>query len=116
MSIEKELSLLIKKDKIDNVVLVELLKILSDENSFNLFKNFDGNFFEVTYDAAVTTELYAHNLGFIPTDVILTQINPSTETVSWLFENSGTDKKNIVLSTSGACSLRFFLGRYNTNE
>ncbi len=68
------------------------------------------NFFEIVLTAAQTNQgQLAHNLGFIPKDVIVTQITGSG-TFNFLFGQF--DATNIYYTSTGACRVRFFVGTY----
>jgi len=67
--------------------------------------------FIVKFSAAVANEKIPHKLGFTPTDVIQTSIiGPGGVTAT--FGYAQFDKTNLVITTSGACVIRFFAGRY----
>lgn len=87
----------------------ETFKRLQDflEN-FQLFKgNF--KFFEFPFDKAVTDQIVPHGLKFIPTDIIETsQKGPGV--LTWDFDKF--DRDNLVVTTTGACTVRAFVGAY----
>lgn len=63
---------------------------------------------EYSFTGAVTDAKISHGLGFRPTDAILTY-KSGTATVSFNYDNF--DEDNIVVTTSGATTLRILLGR-----
>lgn len=67
----------------------------------------DFRFFSIITTAAVTNMVFTHNLGFIPTDVILTRLSGGT--VTWNYDSFTKD--TVSLTTSAAVNLRFLLGR-----
>lgn len=99
---------LIFKD-IDDVYIRENFKRLN--LFFQDFPFFRGEwrFFEFTFDGAVTGELLGHGLDFKPTDVIQTAVSDG-ETVTFNFDDFTTE--NISVTTSGACTVRCFIGAY----
>jgi hypothetical protein len=65
--------------------------------------------FEVEIKKAVTNEAIPHRLNFTPKDVIFTsQIGLGVVT----FNYGRFDERNLYLSTTGPCTVRFFAGRY----
>lgn len=50
-----------------------------------------------------------HNLGFVPTDIIITKSTGSAFTFVW---DKFTDQK-IVINATGAATIRLYLGRNN---
>lgn len=64
---------------------------------------------EIVLESAVTNFKFAHNLGFVPRDIILTFVTDGA-TVTWDYDSF--DRENIQLDTSAACTIRFFVGRY----
>lgn len=56
---------------------------------------------------AVTKMQVAHNLGYVPTDIIVSRSIGATHTFNWeLFTN-----EFLYITTTGAVSLRCFVGR-----
>jgi hypothetical protein len=68
-------------------------------------------FFSVTVTAAVTALLVPHNLGFRPKDIIVTSVT-NGQTATFIYDSFTAT--NISLTTSGACTVRFFGGSYGT--
>lgn len=66
-------------------------------------------FFKFVFTAAVTAMKIPHKLGFRPLDVILTSVSAGA-TVTWAYDTF--DATNVVITTSGACVVRCFLGAY----
>jgi len=67
------------------------------------------SFFEITLTAAVSEFTYTHNLMFTPTDVIQVAVTEGV-TVTWHYQSF--NRVNIVLSTTGACVVRAYIGRH----
>lgn len=81
-----------------------LAKYFQDNNQLLGFK-----FFEITFAKATTNQLVAHNLGYVPQDVIVTQCTGA----GVVSVNYGTfDTKNISLTATGSCRVRLFVGTY----
>jgi len=68
---------------------------------------------EITFDAAVTDFKFYHGFSFIPTHVI-TGFVTNNANVIWDLDESTKDY--ILLTTSDACTVRAFLGRYEEGE
>ena len=67
-------------------------------------------FFEITLSGAVTNFKYKHNLGFEPKDVIQTSLT-GAGSLTWnytLFSQTELD-----ITTTGACVVRAFVGRFS---
>jgi hypothetical protein len=100
-----------------DLILKDIEDQYSRENFFRLKKFFEsvsffkGNFkhFEFNFDRALTSQKMAHGLGFKPQDVIQTFIT-GPGAITWDYINF--DDKNLVLSTTGACKVRAFIGAY----
>ena len=66
-------------------------------------------FFEITFEAGGTDIEYPHNLGYIPKDVLVTSCSNNENVV---FNYDEFTRTHLVMSPSGACTVRFFAGRY----
>jgi len=64
--------------------------------------------FELTFLKAEASLLVPHNLGFLPEDIIVTANTGGTVT----FNHQNFTSTNLSITTSGACMVRFFAGRY----
>lgn len=64
---------------------------------------------EIILTKAVTNYKFAHNLNFIPRDIIQTFLTEGV-TLTWKYDHF--DRTNILFTTSAACTVRFFVGRY----
>ncbi len=91
----------------DNFQSIE--KAINDEPILRM----KGKFFEITVESAVTNLRYTHRLGFQPKDVITTQVSDN-ESVIWNFDLFTKDF--LDLTTSGACTIRAFIGRYEESQ
>ena len=78
------------------------------ESAVPLLFNF--RFYAVTLDSAVTDYEVKHGQKSAPIDVILLSNSSSAVTVTFKYEKF-TDE-GIILSTSGACRIRFLAGKY----
>lgn len=65
-------------------------------------------FFDLSFDQAVTKKPFAHNFKFIPKDVIQTYISG---TVTWEYDSF--DRNSIYVTTTGPAKVRAFIGLYN---
>ena len=99
---------IILKDIGDNFVKENFFRIMKFFKSEPLFRT---NFkhFEIEMKGPVTKQKVQHGLGFVPTDVIQTRIlGPG----ALVWEYADFDDKNLVLTTTGACKVRAFIGAY----
>jgi len=97
-----------------NEIVIESLKDILAEiqeyvNKFPAIQNF--KFFQITITGAVTDYEYKHNLNFIPKDVILLSVTPSTSTVT--FKPQSFDRDFVVFDTTGACVIRCLIGSHS---
>lgn len=78
---------------------------------YNNFPLFRGNwkFFELTFDGAVTNKEVLHGLDFEPTDIIQTSVK-GAGILTWDYDLFS--RENIVVTTTGACTVRAFVGAY----
>ena len=70
-------------------------------------------FFELTFDRAETNIQIPHQLALVPKDIIQTSISDGA-TVTFNYDNFTSTY--IELSTSGACTVRFFGGLYESEN
>jgi hypothetical protein len=66
-------------------------------------------FFSLSFPNAIANYKLAHNLGFIPKDII---VSSTIGAGSVQFNNGLFDKNNMDISVTGACRIRFFAGTY----
>lgn len=66
-------------------------------------------FFDISFDAAVTDRMFKHNLGYQPKDVLVTRL---TGPGALTFEYDKFNQSFIKITTTGACRARFFVGTY----
>ena len=81
------------------------------ESKDNVVRKGNFKFFELVLNSAVTELPLKHGLNFQPLDVILLSVrSPDTATVTWHYDSF--TRENIVVSTSAACTIRAYIGRY----
>lgn len=83
-------------------------KKIEENINGDVISNAQWRFVELTFAGAVTNFLYPHHLNFIPRDILQTS---KTGAGSITFNYSNFDTTNIDITTSGACIVRFLLGR-----
>ena len=81
-----------------------LVSYFASQNQLTGFK-----FFELSISAAVVGATLAHGLGYIPKDVVISQITGSG-TVQFLY--GSFTSANVVYTATGPCRVRFFVGTY----
>lgn len=99
---------------IDDVYIRENFKRLNFFiQQFPLFRG-QWAFFEIKFTLAVTELDVPHGLSFTPQDIILTGVKDAgvigTNIVTFNYDKF--DSVNINLTTTDACTLRFFAGSY----
>lgn len=98
----------ILKDIEDPYVRENFKRILNYLEEFPLFRG-EWEFFTLNIGSSVTNLNLAHGLGFKPLDVIQTSsIGAGTLT----FNYSKFTDETISVTTTGACSVRCFIGAY----
>ena len=102
---------LILKNVEDVIIRENFFRLQKFLNDFPLFKG-SWKFFELTFDAAVTNKQILHGLGFIPLDVIQTSVR-GAGTLTWDYDLF--DRDYLVVTTTGACTIRAFVGAYREN-
>jgi len=103
---------LILKDISDQYVRENFFRLNRFIQAFPLFKG-QFKFFELTFDRALTSQNVLHGLGFKPTDVLQSSaIGPGS--LTWEYESF--DDKNLVVTTTGACKIRAFIGAYREDK
>lgn len=103
---------LILKDIDDKYIRENFFRLQKFIQKFPLFRG-EWEFFSLNVTSAVTTSAIPHGLGFRPTDVLQTSsIGPGVMTFNFdLF----TDK-NLIVTTTGACTVRAFIGAYREEK
>jgi hypothetical protein len=71
-------------------------------------------FKEIQVGAAGVPLEFKHNLKFVPKDLIITSVIPSTAVVSFVYENF--DDMFIRYSATAPCTIRCFVGTYGDGE
>lgn len=102
---------LLLKDIKDTLIRENFAKVQENINADAIPKA-QFKFFEITLADAVTNLRYPHRLGFMPKDVITTFVSDS-ESVIWNYDLFTSEFLDIT--TSGACTIRAFIGRYREN-
>lgn len=83
------------------------------ENLYNYFNSQNQlvgfNFLELVFTQAVSSQLVAHNLGFIPQDIVITKITGSGKIQ---FLHSKFTSAAMFVTATGPCRVRFYYGTY----
>jgi hypothetical protein len=74
---------------------------------------FDWKFFELSFASAVSNYKHPHFLKYIPTDIIQTS-KIGVGDVTW--NHNLFTRTHIDLSVTGACTVRFLVGRYEEGD
>lgn len=99
---------LILKDITDQYIRENFFRLLKWIGEDNVRKS-DFKFFEITFQAAGSGIKYAHRLGYVPMDIIVTRISDQENVV---FNYDSFDATNFDMEVTGPCTVRFFAGRY----
>ncbi len=103
---------LILKDIVDQYARENFFRIQKFLLKVPFFKT-EMKHFELTFDRALTSQKVLHGLGFKPTDIIQTFLT-GPGTLTWEYDSF--DEKNLVVTTSGACKVRAFIGAYREDK
>lgn len=99
---------IILKDITEKPVRENFFRMQKFFQKFPLFRG-EWTFFELELLGIVTNKTIPHGLAFKPTDIIQTSlIGPGVLTFNF---DQFTDK-NLVVTTTGACTVRAFVGAY----
>ncbi len=99
---------LILKNIKDQYVRENFKRINLFYQTFSLFKA-GWQFFEITNADAYTNKKIPHGLGYKPLDVLQTS-TIGTGVLTFNFDKF--DDKNLDITTTGACTVRCFIGTY----
>lgn len=98
---------------IKDPVIRDIVRQVVEQYRGNPLSRGQWRFYELVIQKAVAGYQYAHGLGFVPKDVLVSsQVGAGLAT----FAPASFDRTNIVLSTTGPVTVRFFLGRYDENS
>jgi hypothetical protein len=85
-------------------------QLLQDQfNSKEALLKGEWRFFIISIPSALTNFKYKHNLTFTPTDIIQTSVI-GVGVITFNYDKF--DKENLDITTTGACTVRAFVGRY----
>lgn len=101
--------LVIELSRIQDPILQDVLQSVKEHINDLPLNLGEWEFFELVFTQAETNKKIPHRLKFIPKDVIQTGIVGAG---SVTFNYALFDSTNIDVTTTAACTVRFFLGRY----
>ena len=99
----------LRLQELEDPIVRENFTRVRDEVNDQPFLRGKWRFVELTFLAAVTNFEFAHNLGFIPKDVIQTSLT-GAGALTWNY--SSFDRTSVSITTTGACVVRAFIGTY----
>lgn len=99
---------LLLKEIGDNYTRENFYRILKYLRSDTLAKA-QFKFFEITFSSTATNFRHRHALGFVPKDVIVTNVSDQE---SVIFNYDLFTNQYLDITTSGPCTVRFFAGTY----
>ena len=100
---------LILKEVVDDFARQNFVRITDEFNSYEILKG-QWKFFEITIASAVTNYKFSHQLRFVPKDIIQTSLT-GAGAITWNYTSFSTSTLDIT--TTGACVVRAFIGRFN---
>jgi hypothetical protein len=103
---------IILKDITDPYIRENFFRIQKFFMKFPFFKA-EMKHFELIFTKALTSQNVLHGLGFKPTDIIQT-FYTGPGVLTWEYDSF--DEKNLVVTTTGACKIRAFIGAYREDK
>ena len=103
----------IRLEKIKDDELRDIFRTLIQEWNDQNFLNGRFKHYEITFSDAVTNYRHPHNLGFVPKDVFITS-QSGIGVAEFNYELF--DKTFFDITTSDACTVRFFAGNFDKNS
>ena len=97
---------------IDNQYTLDNFRRIEGEINGQIILSASWRPIELTFTAAKSNFRYEHNMKFVPTDVIQTRL---TGAGAVTYNYTLFDETHIDISTSGACVVKFLLGRYDVS-
>jgi len=95
--------------RIDDPVLREYIRIIKEDLANEQILKGEWKFVEYTFTQAETNKKIPHKLGFTPKDVLQLSLT-GAGSITWNY--SSFDETNLDITTTGACVVRAFIGRY----
>jgi hypothetical protein len=96
-------------DKIEDVAVRDSLQWIFDYVTAEGLLQSNFKHFELEFRKAETEVKVPHGLGFSPIDIMQTY-KTGAGAITFVYEKF--DTTNLVITTTGACVVRFFAGRY----
>lgn len=97
-------------EKVEDPIARENFQRLQDDSLKDALPKGQWKFFEIVFTKAVTNFKYPHSLGFMPKDIIQTSLK-GAGSLTWNYNLF--DSTNLNITTSGACTVRAFVGSYS---
>lgn len=109
LSAEPTLRRLLLNEMTDEYVKENFIRIQDFVRIYDLL-NSKFQFFNIFVTQAVTNFKFAHNLDFVPLDLIQTSVI-GAGAITWNYDKF--DRKFLDLTTTGAVAVRGFIGRFD---
>lgn len=100
----------IELNRVKDATLRDILQTVDDNFQEDAVGKADFKFFEIVVTGTVTNKKIPHSLGFLPKDVIQTS-KTGAGSLTWNYDQF--DATNLDITTTGACVVRAFVGRYS---
>lgn len=100
---------LLVKDVDNEIVRENFRRVQKELTETQVILKGNWKYFKLTFTGAVTNLKIAHGFNFIPTDVIQTSTS-GVGFIQWNYDSF--DRTYLDISTSDACVIRAFVGRY----
>lgn len=100
----------LQKTKYNQILLEKNFSEIERYFNNSPFSSFEGKLFQITIDRILYQQKIANPLNFIPTDVIVTS---SSEQAYLTFHVKLFTEKYLILSSSGPCTIRVLIGKFN---
>jgi len=103
----------LRSDKIVDENIRESFQGLEEYLQARVLNQGEWKFFELNFSAPISNLLFAHQFKFVPTDILITQIQGDQNVV---FNYGLFDNTNLNITANGPAKIRFFAGRYEDSR
>lgn len=100
---------LLVKETSDDITRENMKRVQKELTQVQTILRGQWTFLTLDFTGAVTNFKHPHGLNFQPKDILQTSLT-GTGTLTWNYGRF--DRTNLDITTSGACSVRAFIGNY----
>lgn len=100
---------LLVKETTDEITRENMKRLQRELTETQVILKGEWKFFTISFLSAVTNFKYPHKFGFVPHDIIQTSLK-GAGALTWNYDLF--DNVNLNITTTGACTVRAFVGSY----